>query len=230
MVLKGNIREDLKEAVKNREELKSSVLRLLLAAIFNKEKEKRYKLILRRCSGLRLSLSNALSKEKPELSGEELEEESQLNDEEVIDVISSEAKKRKESIVEFGKGKRMDLVEKEKKELEILEKYLPEQLSEEEIKKLVKEAIDKTVAKEIHPVKSAEGGVSPKAKQFNRVKDMGKPSSRFLTDVPFRRDIVNAKQVKNSLLGKVMQEVMPKVKGKADGSLVSKVVKELLAQ
>lgn len=40
MALKGNIREDLKEAVKNREELKSSVLRLLLAAIFNKEKEK----------------------------------------------------------------------------------------------------------------------------------------------------------------------------------------------
>ena len=184
MALKGNIREDLKETVKNREELKSSVLRLLLAAIFNKEKEKRYK----------------LSREKPELSGEELEEESQLNDEEVIDVISSEARKRKESIVEFGKGKRMDLVEKEKKELEILEKYLPEQMSEEEIKKLVKEAIDKTVAKEIHPVKSAGGGVPPKAEQFNRVKDMGK----------------------------VMQEVMPKVKGKADGGLVSKIVRELL--
>ena len=164
MVLKGNIREDLKEAVKNREELKSSVLRLLLAAIFNKEKEKRYK----------------LSKEKPELSGEELEEESQLNDEEVIDVISSEARKRKESIVEFEKGGRKDLVEKEKKELEILEKYLPEQLSEEEIKKLVKEAIEKTGAKEM--------------------KDMGK----------------------------VMAELMPKVKGKADGSLVSRIVKDLL--
>jgi len=186
MALKSNIREDLKEAVKNREELKSSVFRLLLAAIFNKEKEKRYK----------------LSKEKPELNETELEEESQLNDEEVIDVIFSEAKKRKESIGEFEKGKRMDLSEKEKKELEILEKYLPEQMSEEEIKKLVKEAIDKTGAKEIHPVKSAEGGVPSKAEQFNRVKDMGK----------------------------VMQEVMPAVKGKADGSLVSKAVKELLAQ
>jgi len=164
MALKGNIRENLKEAVKNREELKSSVLRLLLAAIFNKEKEKRYK----------------LSKEKPELSGEELEEESQLNDEEVIEVISLEVKKRKESILEFEKGKREDLVEKEKKELDILQKYLPEQLSEEELQKLAKEAIDKTGAKEI--------------------KDMGK----------------------------VMQEVMPKVKGKADGTLVSKIVKELL--
>jgi len=164
MALKGNIREDLKETVKNREELKSSVLRLLLAAIFNKEKEKRYK----------------LSKGKPELNEIELEEESQLNDEEIIDVISSEAKKRKESIGEFEKGKRMDLAEKEKKELEILEKYLPEQLSEEEIKKLVKEAIEKIGAKEI--------------------KDMGK----------------------------VMAELMPKVKGKADGSLVSRIVKDLL--
>ncbi len=148
MALKGNIREDLKEAVKNREELKSSVLRLLLAAIFNKEKEKRYK----------------LSKEKPELNEAELEEESQLNDEEVIDVISSEAKKRKESIGEFEKGKRMDLAEKEKKELEILEKYLPEQMSEEEIKKLVKEAIDKTVAKEMKDMGKVMQEVMPKVK------------------------------------------------------------------
>jgi len=164
MALKGNIRENLKEAVKNREELKSSVLRLLLSAIFNKEKEKRYK----------------LSKEKPEFEEKDLEKESQLVDEEVIEVISSEIKKRKESILEFEKGKREDLVEKEKKELDILQKYLPEQLSEEELQKLAKEAIDKTGAKEI--------------------KDMGK----------------------------VMQEVMPKVKGKADGTLVSKIVKELL--
>ena len=83
--LKGKIQNNLKEAVKNREELKSSVLRLLLAAIFNKEKEKRYK----------------LSKQKPELEEKDLEKESQLVDEEVIEVISSEIKKRKESILEF---------------------------------------------------------------------------------------------------------------------------------
>jgi len=193
MALKGNIREDLKEAVKNREELKSSVLRLLLAAIFNKEKEKRYKFTRQNFPKENLG---GLSKEKQE----ELEKESALTDEEVIEVISSEIKKRKEAIDLYEKGNRPELAEKEKKELEILEKYLPEQLSEEEIKKLVKEVIDKTVVKEIHPVKSAEGGVPPKAEQFNRVKDMGK----------------------------VMQEVMPKVKGKADGSLVSKIVRELL--
>ncbi|PIV65272.1 MAG: glutamyl-tRNA amidotransferase [Candidatus Nealsonbacteria bacterium CG01_land_8_20_14_3_00_12] len=166
MNLKGKIQNELQEAVKNREELKSSVLRLLLSAIFNKEKEKRYK----------------LSKQKPEFKEKDLEKESQLVNEEVIEVISSEIKKRKESIELFEKGEREDLVEKETKEKEILEKYLPEQLSEEEIKKLAKETIEKIGAKEI--------------------KDMGK----------------------------VMAELMPKVKGRADGGLVSKIAKELLAQ
>jgi len=166
MNLKEKIQNELQEAVKNREELKSSVLRLLLSAIFNKEKEKRYK----------------LSKQKPEFKEKDLEKESQLVNEEVIEVISSEIKKRKESIELFEKGEREDLVEKETKEKEILEKYLPEQLSEEEIKKLAKETIEKIGAKEI--------------------KDMGK----------------------------VMAELMPKVKGRADGGLVSKIAKELLAQ
>jgi len=166
MNLKGKIQNELQEAVKNREELKSSVLRLLLSAIFNKEKEKRYK----------------LSKQKPEFKEKDLEKESQLVNEEVIEVISSEIKKRKESIELFEKGEREDLVEKETKEKEILEKYLPEQLSEEEIKKLAKETIERVEAKE------------PKD------------------------------------IGKVMAELMPKVKGRADGGLVSKIAKELLAQ
>ena len=164
MIIKEKIQKDLTQATKKKEALPTSVLRMLLAAILNKEKEKRYK----------------FAKAEPEPIEKELIEKSQLTDEEVIEVISSEVKKRKESILEFEKGKREDLVEKEKKELDILQKYLPEQLSEEELQKLAKEAIDKTGAKEI--------------------KDMGK----------------------------VMQEVMPKVKGKADGTLVSKIVKELL--
>ena len=163
-MLQEKIRGNLNAALKEKRELETSVLRLVNAAILNKEKEKRYK----------------LSKEKPELKEEELEKESQLTDEEVIDVISSEIKKRKEAIVLFEKGGRQDLVEKETKEKEILEKYLPEQLSEEEVKKLVNEAIAKTGAKEI--------------------KDMGR----------------------------VMAELMPQIKGKADSSLVSKIVKETL--
>lgn len=172
--LKQKIQQNLREAVKSKDyypptalrgEIEVSTLRMLLATILNKEKEKRYK----------------LSKAKPELTEKDLEKESQLTDEEVIEAISSEVKKRKEAVLEFEKGQRQDLVEKEKKELEILEKYLPEQLSEEEIKKLAKEAIEKVGAKEI--------------------KD----------------------------LGKVMAELMPKVKGKAEGRMVSKIVKELLS-
>lgn len=164
MTLKQQIHQDLNEAIKKKEEQRSLVLRMLSAAILNREKEKRYK----------------LSKEKPEFSKEDLVKESQLTDEEVIEVISSEIKKRKEAALEYEKGERGDLAEKEKNEIEILQKYLPEQLSEEEIKKLAKEAIEKVGAKEL--------------------KD----------------------------LGRVMQELMPQLKGRAEGAIISKIVKELL--
>ena len=164
MTLKEKIQENLITALKGKKEIELSALRMVLAAISNKETEKRTK----------------TWKEKPELKVKELEKESQLTDEEAIEVISSEIKKRKEAILEFEKGKREDLAKKEKAEMEILGKYLPEQLSEEEIKKLAKETIEKIEAKE--------------------PKDMGK----------------------------VMAELMPKVKGKTEGGLVSKIVKELL--
>jgi len=154
MNLKEKIKSDLNFALKEKKEAEVSVLRQLLAAVLNKEKEKRYK-----------------SKEEKDI---------QLTDEEITEVISSEAKKRKESIEGFEKGNRQDLAEKEKKELEILKKYLPEQMSQDEIKKLAEEAIKKVGAKE--------------------QKDMGR----------------------------VMAELMPKTKGRADGSLVSKIVKEIL--
>lgn len=165
MPLKEKISEDLKGALKEKRELEVSVLRLLQAAIVNREKEKRAK----------------IAKGREKIKEEELAKESQLTDEEVIEVISSEIKKRKEAILEFEKGGREDLVAKEKTELEVLQKYLPDQLSEEEIKKLAKEAVEKT------------GATEPK--------DMGK----------------------------VMAELMPKVKGRAEGGLVSKIVKELLS-
>ncbi len=155
MSLKEKIQSELNLSIKGNKPLAVSVFRQLLAAFLNKEKEKRFK-----------------SKE---------EKEALLTDEEAMEVIAFEAKKRKESIVEFEKGNRKDLADKEKEELAILSVYLPEQMPEEEIRKLVKEAIEKTGASEM--------------------KDMGK----------------------------VMQELMPKVKGKADGNLVGQIVKEFLA-
>lgn len=164
--IKEKIKKDFKKALKERKEIEVSTLRMLNAAVINWEKEKRYK----------------LSKAKPDLKEKDLEKESQLIDEEIIEVVFSEVKKRKEAISEFEKGKREDLVRKEKKEMEILKRYLPEQLSKEEIKKLAKETIEK----------------------------------------------IGAESIKD--LGRVMGQLMPKLKGRAEGSLVSKIVKEILSK
>lgn len=166
MSLKQRIQQDLKEALKQKEELKPLVLRMLLAAILNKEKEKRYKLV--KTGGA-------------DLAEQELIDKSRLSDEEITSAVFYEVKKRKEAVFEYDKGGRKDLADKEQKEAEILKEYLPEQFSEEEIKKMVQEAIKKTGA--------------------SQIKDMGK----------------------------VMAELMPKVKGKAEGGTVSKIVKEALS-
>lgn len=104
----------------------------------------------------------------------------EATDEDVLETIAKEAKKRQESIEMYKSGNRHDLVDKETKELEVLRSYLPKQMSEEEIKNLVQEAIAQTGA--------------------TGMQDMGK----------------------------VMGVLMSKVKGKADGGLVSKIVKEKL--
>ena len=148
--------------MREKNELLLLVLRGINASIHNKEIEKRTK----------------LSKTEKEIK--KLEEQSKLTEEEVLEAISSEAKKRKEAILEFGKGGRQDLVDKETKELEIIKKYLPEQLSEEEVKEIVK-----TTIAEI-------GAAGPKD------------------------------------IGKAMSAVMPKVKGRTEGNIVSKIVGELL--
>lgn len=108
-MLKQKIQQDLNQAVKKKEEIKSSVLRMVLAVILNKEKEKRFR----------------VSKEKTDISEQDLQKESQLTDEDTIEVIFSEIKKRREAILEYEKGERKDLAEKEKKELEMLREYLP---------------------------------------------------------------------------------------------------------
>lgn len=128
--LKQQIQSDLKEAMKNKEVFLLGVLRMVSSAMKNKELEKRTKLVKAGETG-------------------NLDELSQLTDEEALTAVMSEAKKRKDSIVEFEKGNRPDLAETEKKELEILAKYLPEQMPEEEVRKIVKETIIKLGASSI---------------------------------------------------------------------------------
>ena len=104
-----------------------------------------------------------------------------LNDDEICAIVAKEVKKRKESLKEYEDANREDIVEGLKKEIEVLSKYLPEQLSKEEIEKLVVQAIIES--------------------QVTSLKDMGK----------------------------VMSILRPKTAGKADGKLVSDIVKEKLA-
>ena len=117
---------------------------------------------------------------KSALQLEKISKKHDLSDEEVIAVIKKQVKMRKDSIVEYEKYNKTEEVENLKKEVEILSSYLPEELSEEEINKILDEIFD-----EIKP---------------ESIKDMGK----------------------------VMKEATARFAGRADGSLVSNLVKERL--
>jgi uncharacterized protein YqeY len=136
MTLIEQIKNDLKESLKKGDFLSQKTLRLLLAAIQNVEKEKRFK----------------LSKEN--LEDEELEKKSQLTDEEIQEVIFKEVKKRKDAISEFKKGNREDLASQEEAELKILEKYLPPQLTEEEIRAEARKIIEEKKERNLGAVMS----------------------------------------------------------------------------
>jgi uncharacterized protein YqeY len=110
--LKDQIQNDLADAMRNKQEIRKSALRMLIAAIKNTEIEAR----------------------KP------------LDDAGVVTVIQKQVKQRRESIVEFQKGNRQDLVEKESAEAEVLETYLPEQADPAEIEAAARKLIAETGA------------------------------------------------------------------------------------
>lgn len=121
--LKNKINEDINFAMKSGSNDIVDALRFLMSAIKNKELEKR----------------SRLSKEIKQ--SDELLRLSELADEEVVAVIISEIKKIKESISQYEGGGRKDLAEREKKGLEILKKYVPEEMSGEELRSVVKKKI-----------------------------------------------------------------------------------------
>lgn len=151
MSLYDTILSDLKNAMKAKNKDRTRVLRSLKAALLEKE-------ISERKGG-----------------------EAKLSDDQIIQVLTKAAKQRKESIEQFEDAGRNELADNEKKELSIIEEYLPEKMSADELSKLVEETIQQV------------GASSPQ--------DMGK----------------------------VMGAIMPKVKGKADGSEVNKLVREKLS-
>lgn len=126
-MLKEKITSDIKEAMKAGAAEKLGVLRMLSSAIGNRKIEKRAK----------------------------VGKEEELTDEEVMEVIAKEAKKRRESIVVFQSGGRADLAAQEEKELGILAAYLPAQMSEEEARAAVSRIVDAVPVKELGPVMKA---------------------------------------------------------------------------
>ena len=92
---------------------------------------------------VRLSVLRGL---KSAIKNKQVELRKELTDDQIRAVISSEIKKGKEAIDKFGQGSRYDLVEKEEAELTVLSSYLPPQLSTEEIKGIVTEAIEEISA------------------------------------------------------------------------------------
>ena len=93
---------------------------------------------------------------------EELNLKRPLTDEEVVMVISKQIKTRKESITEFEKGNRQDLIDQTKEEIKILNNYMPEQLSEEEVLKVIEEAFDEVNPSSPSDMGKIMGLVSPK--------------------------------------------------------------------
>ncbi len=95
---------------------------------------------------------------------EEINVKHELNDEEMTRIISKQIKTRKDSIVEFEKGNRQDLVDAVNSEIEILEKYMPEQMSEEQIAKVIDEVFNKVNPKGPSEMGKIMGMISPLVK------------------------------------------------------------------
>jgi uncharacterized protein len=88
----------------------------------------------------------------------------QLDDAKVVDVLAKEVKQRRDSMLEFEKGNRQDLVDQTKAEIEILLNYLPQQLSESEISDIVRQAVDEMGANSMKDMKAVMAIVTPKIK------------------------------------------------------------------
>ncbi|HEY0902894.1 MAG TPA: GatB/YqeY domain-containing protein [Marmoricola sp.] len=132
--LKDRLRADLTTAIKARDDVRSSTLRMVLTAITNAE-----------------------------VAGKESRE---LTDEDVLGVLTSEGKKRREAAEAFDGAGRVEQAAKERAELEVLTDYLPEQLSTEEISALVNEAIEVTGARDdgMRAMGKVMGALQPKVK------------------------------------------------------------------
>jgi uncharacterized protein YqeY len=129
-MLKEQLMDDLKAAMKDKDELRKNVVQMVRAGVLQVEKDKQIT----------------------------------LDDEGIIDVIAKEAKKRRDVLPEFEKGGRDDLVEATKREIEILLAYLPSQLTEEELDKIVCETVREIGASSMKEMCKVMAALMPKTK------------------------------------------------------------------
>lgn len=130
MTLNEKLMTDLKDAMKNKDSIKKSVITMIRAAIKQKEVDERV----------------------------------ELTDDDILDIISKQQKQRKDALTEFEKAEREDLIEQTKQEIELLAFYLPKQLTDDELEKIVSEAIQATNAQSMKDMGKIMGKVNEVAK------------------------------------------------------------------
>jgi hypothetical protein len=130
MPLQERLSEDLKDAMRKRDDLRRSTIRMIRSAI----------------------------------GYEEIAQHKTLDDAGVIAVLAKKAKQHQESIAEFKKGNRPDLVAKEEAEMAIVRQYLPQQLTQEELALLVRKAIAEVGAKSIQDMNKVMGKLMPQVR------------------------------------------------------------------
>ncbi len=185
MSIKDQLQADLKTAMLNKQELRRDVIRFTQAALKNAELAKQQKLVKERShlwqTGKMDESGNPIVNEaEREKQLAEIARLTPLTAEEQLAVLTTEVKRRRETIADAEKASRPDLVTREQAELEVVLGYLPKQMSRDEVTAAAQQVI-------------AE---------------------------------VDAKGPQDT--GKVMGKLMPQLKGKADGKMISEVVKELL--
>ena len=148
MSLKETLMQDMKTAMKEKDQLKKNVVTMIRAAVLQTEKDTK----------------------------------TELDDNGVLDIIAKQLKQRRDALIDFERGGRQDLVDLTNAEIEMILTYMPEQLTTEELTKMIKDSVEKL------------GITQPKE------------------------------------MGRLMSDLMPQVKGRADGKTINAIARELLSE
>ena len=150
MAFLDDLNAALKEALKSRDDIRVSVIRMIKASLKNREIEKM----------------------------------GSLTDDEILSVLSTLAKQRRESIEQFAAAGRTDLAEKETKELEIVQSYLPKQLSQQELDSIIRAAISESGASSLNDLGKVMKVLMPRVKGIADGKAVNQRVKELLVPVP----------------------------------------------